>query len=138
MALIEMFESWSKTSDNASTQIRILSLDYRKAFDLIEHNILMAKLMNYVVPLVLLHWVHAFLDDRKQSIKVGQVTTKWVTLNGGVPQGTKLESLLFITQINDLEVVIPIVKYVDDSTVSEILKLSSRKGCCLQSVTCRQ
>ncbi len=46
----------------------------------------------------------------------------WVTLNGGVPQGTKLESLLFIAQINDLEVDIPIVKYVDDSTASEILK----------------
>ncbi len=138
MALIEMFESWSKTSDNASTQIRILSLDYRKAFDLIDHNILMAKLMNYVVPLVLLHWVHAFLDDRKQSIKVGQVTTKWVTLNGGVPQGTKLESLLFITQINDLEVDTHLVKYVDDSTASVILKQPTKAEFKkVQSVTCR-
>ncbi len=122
MALIEMFDSWSKASDNPSTQIRILFLDYRKAFDLIDHNILMAKLMSYGLSLVLLCWVHAFLADRKQRIKVSQVTSKWVTLNGGVPHGTKLESLLFITQINDLEVDIPIVKYVDDSAASEILK----------------
>ncbi len=98
-------------------------LDYRKALHLIDHNILMTKLMSYGVPLVLLCWAHAFLADRKkQRIKVCQVTSKWVTLKGGVPQGTKLRSLLFITQINDLEVDIPIVKYVDDSTAPELLK----------------
>ncbi len=43
---IEMFDSWLKASDNASIQIRILLLDYRKAFDLIDHNILIAKLMS--------------------------------------------------------------------------------------------
>ncbi len=116
------FDSWSKASDNASTQIRILLLDYRKAFDIIDHNILMTKLMSYGVPLVLLCWVHDFLADRIQRIMVGQVTSKWVTLNGGVPQGTKLGSLLFITKINDHEIDITIVKYVDDSTASEILK----------------
>ncbi len=55
VAPIEMFDSWLKASDNASTQIRIILLDYRKAFDLIDHNIRMAKLMSYVVPLLLLH-----------------------------------------------------------------------------------
>ncbi len=39
-----------------------------------------------------------------------------------MPQGTKLRSLLFITQKNDLEVDIPRIKYVEDSTASEILK----------------
>ncbi len=77
-------------------------------------------------------WIHAFLNYRKQRIKVGQVTSKWITLNGGVPQGTKLGSLLFITQINDLEVDIPIVKYVDISTASEIImqptKTELKKG----------
>ncbi len=97
MALTEMFDSWSKANDNASTQIRILLLDYRKAFDLIDHNILMAKLMSYGVPLVLLHSVHAIPAGRKQRIKVGQVTSNWVSLNEGVSQGTKLGSLLFIT-----------------------------------------
>ncbi len=71
IALIEMFDSCSKARDNASTQIRILLLDYKKAFDLIDLNILMAKLMSYGVPLVLLSWVHAILADRKQRIKVG-------------------------------------------------------------------
>ncbi len=54
MAPIEMFDSWLKASYNASTQIRILLLDYKKVFDLIDHNILMAMLMSYGVSLVLL------------------------------------------------------------------------------------
>ncbi len=122
MAIIEMFDSLSKATDNASTQLKILLLDFRKAFDLIDHNIQMAKLMSYDVPSVLLHWVHAFLADRNERTKVGQVTSNWVTPNGGVPQGAKFGFLLFITYTHDLEVDIPIVKYVDNFTASEILK----------------
>jgi hypothetical protein len=72
--------------------------------------------MSYGVHPVLLRWIHSFLSERKQRIKVGQVVSEWVTLNGGVPQVTKLGCLLFITQINDLQTV------VDDSTASEVLK----------------
>ncbi len=87
IALIEMFDSWSKTSDNASIQIIILLLDYRKAFDHIDHNILMAKLMSYGVLLVLLRWVHAFLADIKQRIKgwssyVKVGNSKWRCVTG--------------------------------------------------------
>ncbi len=90
MALIEMFDSCLKASDNTSIKIRKLLLDYRKAFDFIDHNTLMAKLVSYGIPLVLLCCGHAFLAFRKQRIKVGQITSKWVTLNCNVPQETKL------------------------------------------------
>ncbi len=121
MALIEMFDMWTKASDTATTQIRVLILDYRKAFDLIDHNLLLAKLMSYSVHPVLLCWIHSFLSERKQRIKVGQIISEWVTLNDGVPQGTKLGCLHFITQINDLQLVVHIVKFEDDSTASEVI-----------------
>ncbi len=58
--------------------------------------------------------------------------SEWVTLNGGVPQGTKLGCLFFITQISDLQSVVPIVKFVDDSTASEVInqptKAQIKKG----------
>ncbi len=58
--------------------------------------------------------------------------SEWVTLNGGVPKGTKLGCLLFITQINDLQSVVPIVKFVGDSTISEVInqptKAQIKKG----------
>ena len=121
MALIEMFDNWAKTTDKLQTMVRILMLDYSKAFDLIDHNIVLAKLMSMGVPNVLLRWVYAFLYERKQRVKVGNSLSSWSTLNGGVPQGTKLGPLLFIVMINDLEVSLPMVKYVDDTTVSESL-----------------
>ena len=121
MALLELFDAWAKASDSGGTQIRILLLDFRKAFDLIDHNILLAKLTSYGVPAVLLRWIHAFLQDRKQCIKIGMnATSAWGKVHGGVPQGTKLGPLLFITMINDMELLLPAVKYVDDTTMYDI------------------
>ena len=81
---------------------------------------------------MLIRWVHVFLVDRKQRIKIGDVTSDWACINGRVPQGTKLGPLLFITMINDLEVCLPTVKYVDDATSYEVLchptKAEAKKG----------
>ena len=126
MALIELFDAWASASDIQGTQIRILLIDFRKAFDLIDHNILLAKLCSYGVPTVLLRWVHSFLMNRKQRVKMGETMSDWSTTNGGVPQGTKLGPLLFITMINDMELQLPAVKYVDDSTMYEILYRPTR------------
>ncbi len=68
LALIELFDAWAKATDIRKTSVRILLLDYSKAFDLINHNIIMAKLMSLGVPDVLLRWVHAFLYPSKQYI----------------------------------------------------------------------
>ncbi len=82
---------------------------------------------SYGVPPVLLRWVHAFLLNRKQRVRIGQETSDWGKTNGGVPQGTKLGPLLFITMINDMELSLPTVKYVDDSSAYEILYLPTKK-----------
>ena len=71
MALIELFDAWAKASDMPGAQIRVLLLNFRKAFDLIDHNILLAKLCSYGVPPVLLRLVHAFLLNRQQRTKCG-------------------------------------------------------------------
>jgi hypothetical protein len=120
MALIELFDAWAKASDVHGAQICVLLLDFRKAFDLIDHNILMAKLCSYGVPTVLLRWVHAFLLERSHRVKIGQTVSEWCHIHGGVPQGTKLGPLLFITMINDMELTLPDVKYVDDTTMHEV------------------
>ena len=124
-ALIELLDTWGNATDTTDQSVRILLLDYSKAFDLIDHNILLHKLCSYGVPDVLLRWVHTFLWERKQRVKVGSSYSQWSQINGGVPQGTKLGPLLFITMINDLELSLPIVKYVDDTTIFEIKTSSS-------------
>ncbi len=118
-ALVQLLDHLYKETDGAVKHARVLLLDYRKAFDLIDHNILLNKLQVLGVPPFLLKWISSFLSNRLQRVKVGNSLSEWGTLNGGVPQGTKLGPVLFLCMINDLKLDIPTIKYVDDTSVTK-------------------
>ena len=104
--------------------VRVLFIDYSKAFDLIDHTILVSKLKQMGLHNVLIRLVAAFLSDRKQRVKLGQLKSCWLPINGSVTQGSWLGPLLFVLKINDLQ--FPpeqslCHKYMDDTTLSEIL-----------------
>ena len=70
MALISMLHSWSLGTDGNGATVRTLLLDYRKAFDLIDHSILVRKLHNQCkLPASIINWIIDFLSDRSQRIK---------------------------------------------------------------------
>ena len=100
------------------TTTRTVLVDYRKAFDHIDHNILLKKMEN-LLPKFLLKWYASFLQGRSQSVKIGHHISKSVTLKGGVPQGALFGMEAFILMVNDLKSNIDIYKYVDDTTLSE-------------------
>ena len=118
-ALINLVHHWSKATDKLRSFVRVLLLDFRKAFDHVDHSIVIQKLINLGVHGCLVRWVSSFLTNRRQRVKIGDILSSWVTINGGVPQGTKLAALLFLVMVNDLNTIRPMVKYVDDATVSE-------------------
>ena len=68
-------------------------IDFSKAFDRIDHNVLIDKLRLLNVPPVLLNWCASFLRQRQQRVKLQNCTSNWRTMNAGVPQGTKLGPL---------------------------------------------
>ena len=68
-ALISMLHSWSLCTDENGATVRTLLLDYRKAFDLIDHNILVRKLRNQCkLPASIITWIIDFLSDKSQRI----------------------------------------------------------------------
>ena len=68
--------------------VRVLFLDYSKAFSLINRDILSNKMVGMEVHAHLVRWMAEFLLDREQRVKVGDAVSKPGYPNGGVPQGT--------------------------------------------------
>ena len=95
-------------------------LDFSKAFDLINHHLLLDKLQSYGFPAHILRWMATFLLDRAQRVKVGNEYSHSGHPNGEVPQKTLSGPKCFLVYINDLRTTVPLYKYVDDSTLFEI------------------
>ena len=97
---------------------RILFIDFVKAFELIDHNVLLSKMHSMNIPPHLSTWFLSFLNDRRQFVKLGPHSSRVGTTNAGTPQGTLSGPIDFNIIINDLVFNEECIKYVDDTTVA--------------------
>ena len=124
-ALVSALHSWTVSLDTGQS-LRTVFVDFRKAFDLVDHNILLEKLRQKSVPEQLCKWFQSYLYHRRQRVRViGYPCSQWLFLNGGMPQGSLLGPISFIIHIDDLHLLCDILKYVDDTTLSETIGSNS-------------
>ena len=85
--------------DKGGCLARLFFADFRKGFDLIDHQILLRKLAQFDLHNCLLRWVACFLQGRSQFVTISPATSSPMVLNGGIPQGTKIGLLLFAVMV---------------------------------------
>ena len=123
MAVLETIDRISIEMDKYKTPLNIY-LDLSKAFDTINHNILLEKLNYYGVSGMANNLIKSYLTSRKQYVDFQEAKSALLDIKTGIPQGSILGPLLFIIYINDISSVsslfVPIT-YADDTTLSSNL-----------------
>ena len=106
MALLEFINYINTAFENKNIGLGIF-LDLSKAFDSINHHILLRKLQFYGFRGISLAWIQSYLYNRKQFVCIDGINSRLLTLNAGVPQGSILGPLFFLLYVNDMQYVSP-------------------------------
>lgn len=119
-ALIDITDNWYLNIDNRLTNA-ILFMDLKKAFDTIDHEILLSKLELYGFRGVSLNLFRDYPTDRTQVTVINNVNSETSRIRCGVPQGSILGPLLFLLYINDLpncDLLSDVRMYADDTNLT--------------------
>ena len=123
-ALISLTEDIRKNLDKGNIGCGIF-VDLQKAFNTVEHDILLAKLEHYSIRCMANNWFKSYLFNRKQFVSINGHISNQTSVKYGVPQGSVLGPLLFLIYINDLNLAIKFCKvhhFVDDTNLLHFSK----------------
>jgi len=119
MALVDLIDKITNEIDNKKFSLGIF-IDLSKAFDTINHTILLNKLNLYGIRGVANNWFRSYLHNRLQYVHLQNSNSSKLTVKCGVPQGSILGPLLFLIHINDITKVsniLNIIMFADDTNL---------------------
>ena len=119
MAIAQLVDKINSAVEKNETTIGIF-LDLSKAFDTIDHKILLHKLEHYGFRGVVLEWFESYLSNRTQHVFYDNCNSDLKNIVCGVPQGSILGPLLFILYVNDITYtsnVLDFILFADDTTI---------------------
>ena len=100
-ALLQMYDTWVEAMDRGEASGVVL-LDMSAAFDMVDHNLLIEKLLLYGFDNASAAWIKSYLSDRKQTVCIDGTCSPLLSLEYGVPQGSIIGPLLYIIFTSDL------------------------------------
>ena len=124
--LTQLLEHYSRVLDSIEEglTIDVIYLDFAKAFDKVDHYILLKKAESLGISGKILEWLREFLTNRTQIVSVsGEISHEKPVLSG-VPQGTVLGPILFIIMINDMPLSVIhslLSSFADDTKVTKVI-----------------
>lgn len=103
LAILETIYHYFKTALDHDNKLKCgIFLDFSKAFDTINHQILLSKMFKYVVHGTPFTWFSSYLSGCKQYVKIDYVESSLKPITCWVPQGSTLGPLIFLLYMNDL------------------------------------
>ncbi len=127
-ASLELVDRVIVEMDKINTPINIF-LDLSKAFDTLDHKMLLEKLKHYGITGVVYKLMESYIINRKQYVEIDGTKSELLNITTGVPQGSILGPLLFIIYIDDIASssnLFEFIIYADDTTLSTTLEIIVR------------
>ena len=119
LAILELVEEITNAIDDRKSTVGVF-IDLKKAFDTVDHNILIKKLEHYGIRGLANKCVRSYLENRNQYVRINYTDSECMKISCGVPQGSILGPALYILYVNDMCNVSSIVKsilFADDTNL---------------------
>lgn len=118
-----IFANYARNVMESGFQVDCIYTDFSKAFDRVQHDVLIAKLSKLGIHSSLLNWITSYLTNRTQRVKIRGCISRQIDVKSGVPQGSHLGPLLFLLFIND---VVKVFKFSRCLLFADDLKIFTR------------